>query len=143
MIVDHLLQFTSDEGQVLSAAAASDYRVDFGQEAPTTGLDQPQLVAVFTVKADVTGTLTCSLQDSDEEGSGYADCVAATSVDSPVAGTQVIVPMPHQHKRFMQAYFGGSPTAGTVHAFITSGIQFNHAPKQAESIQSLYETAGA
>ena len=31
MIVDYLMMFTKDEGQKLSAAAASDFRLDFGQ----------------------------------------------------------------------------------------------------------------
>ena len=36
MIVDYLMMFTKDEGQKLSAAAASDFRLDFGQPKPAT-----------------------------------------------------------------------------------------------------------
>ena len=57
MIVDYLMMFTKDEGQKLTAAAVSDFRLDFGQPKPTTGYAYGDLVAVFTVKADVTGNL--------------------------------------------------------------------------------------
>lgn len=137
MIIDYLMQFTSDAGQALTAAAASDFRIDFGQEAPTTGLDHDRIVAVFTVKEDVTGTLTLSLQDCGTETGSYANCAVAASLSSPVAGTQVVLPLPNHHKRYMQAYFGGSPTAGTVHAFITSGFQDNVPFKQAQSIEDV------
>ena len=39
MILDHFLEFTSSKGQTLTAAAASDFRFDFYQEEPTTGMD--------------------------------------------------------------------------------------------------------
>ncbi len=136
MIIDYLLMFTKDEGQTLSAAAASDFRLDFQQKAPTTGMGYSDLVAIFTVKKDVTGTLTFSLQDSDNETSGYADCATSATLKAPVAGTQIVPPTPHRHKRFMQAYFGGSPTAGTVHGFITSGYQDNIPFEQAASIHT-------
>lgn len=137
MIIDFLQQFTADEGQTLSAAAGSDFRIDFGQKAPTTGMDYDRIHAVFTIKEDVTGTLTLSLQDSDTEDSGYADCATATTLEAPVAGTQVAIPIPARHKRFMQAYFGGEPTAGKVHAFLTTGIQDNIPPEQAPSLKGI------
>ena len=34
MIVDYLMMFTKDEGQKLTAAAESDFRLDFGQPKP-------------------------------------------------------------------------------------------------------------
>lgn len=134
MIVDYLMQFTADKGQTLSAAAASDYRIDFGQKAPTTGMDTDRLCAVFTVKADVTGKVTFSLQDCDTETGSYANCATSVELNAPNAGTQVAIPLPNRHKRYMQAYFGGTPTAGTVHAFITSGVQDNVPFEQAPSL---------
>ena len=128
MIVDYLMMFTKDEGQKLSAAAASDFRLDFGQPKPTTGYAYGDLVAVFTVKADVTGNLTISLQDSDTETSGFAD--VATAV------TQIVIPIPYHHKRYMQANFAGTVSAGTVHGFITSGFQDNAGFEQAPSIKT-------
>lgn len=137
MIIDHLLMFTKDVGQVLTAAAASDYRIDFGQEAPTTGLDEDRPVAVFTVKDAVTGKLQISLQDCDTETGSYADVVTGVELNAPAAGTQIVLPMPAHHKRYLQAYFGGSPTAGTVHGFITSGVQDNVPPAQAASLDGI------
>lgn len=136
MIIDYLMMFTKDAGQTLSAAADSEFRLDFTQKAPTTGQDYSNLVAVFTVKKAVTGTLTFSLQDSDTETSGYADCATSATLTSPAAGTQIAIPLPRHHKRFMQARFGGSPTAGTVHGFITTGFQDNVPFEQAASIHT-------
>lgn len=137
MIIDHLLEFTSHAGQVLTAAAASDYRIDFCQKAPTTGLDYDRIVALFTVKADVTGKLQIKLQDCDTETGGYSDLAIAPELSSPTAGTQVVIPIPAHHKRYVQAYFGSDSTgitAGTVHGAIVSGVQNNVPPEQAASI---------
>lgn len=136
MIVDYLMMFTKDEGQKLSAAAASDFRLDFGQPKPTTGYAYGDLVAVFTVKADVTGNLTISLQDSDTEASGFADVATAVTLATPKAGTQIVIPIPYHHKRYMQANFAGTVSAGTVHGFITSGFQDNAGFEQAPSIKT-------
>lgn len=136
MIVDYLMMFTKDEGQKLSAAAASDFRLDFGQPKPTTGYAYGDLVAVFTVKADVTGNLTISLQDSDTETSGFADVATAVTLATPKAGTQIVIPIPYHHKRYMQANFAGTVSAGTVHGFITSGFQDNAGLEQAPSIKT-------
>lgn len=136
MIVDYLMMFTKDEGQKLSAAAASDFRLDFGQPKPTTGYAYGDLVAVFTVKADVTGNLTISLQDSDTETSGFADVSTAVALAAPKAGTQIVIPIPYHHKRYMQANFAGTVSGGTVHGFITSGFQDNAGFEQAPSIKT-------
>lgn len=136
MIVDYLMMFTKDEGQKLSAAAASDFRLDFGQPKPTTGYAYGDLVAVFTVKADVAGNLTISLQDSDTETSGFADVSTAVTLAAPKAGTQIVIPIPYHHKRYMQANFAGTVSAGTVHGFITSGFQDNAGFEQAPSIKT-------
>lgn len=136
MIVDYLMMFTKDEGQKLTAAAASDFRLDFGQPKPTTGYAYGDLVAVFTVKADVTGNLTISLQDSDTETSSFADVSTAVTLAAPKAGTQIVIPIPYHHKRYMQANFAGTVSAGTVHGFITSGFQDNAGFEQAPSIKT-------
>lgn len=136
MIVDYLMMFTKDEGQKLTAAVESDFRLDFGQPKPTTGYAYGDLVAVFTVKADVTGNLTISLQDSDTETSGFADVSTAVTLAAPKAGTQIVIPIPYHHKRYMQANFAGTVSAGTVHGFITSGFQDNAGFEQAPSIKT-------
>lgn len=136
MIVDYLMMFTKDEGQKLTGAAASDFRLDFGQPKPTTGYAYGDLVAVFTVKADVTGNLTISLQHSDTETSGFADVATAVQLTAPKAGTQIVIPIPYHHKRYMQANFAGTVSAGTVHGFITSGFQDNAGFEQAPTIKT-------
>lgn len=138
MIIDDLLMFTNDAGQKVSGTAAvSEYRLDFGQIAPTTGHSHGELVAVFSCKTDVTGNLTISLQHSDEETSGYTDVATAVTLSAPKAGTQVVIPMPYHHKRYVQANFGGTPS-GTVHGFITSGFQDNNGFAQAPSLNTVY-----
>lgn len=139
MIVDHLLELA--DLQSVTAAAASTNTVDFGQEAPTTGMDELEMVMVFTVAEDVKGTITFAIQHSDAETTGFADAVASGSLTAPAAGTRVVLPMPHTHKRYVRAYFGGSPTAGKVNAVITTGFDANVPFKQAQSVQSLYVKA--
>lgn len=136
MIIDYLMMFTTDAGQALTKAAASDFRLDFGQKSPTTGMDYGDLCAVFTVKSAVTGTLTISLQDCDTEEGTYADVATGVELTAPAAGTQVVIPVPRHHRRFMRANFGGAPTAGTVHGFITSGVQDNVPFEQAPTIKT-------
>jgi hypothetical protein len=123
MIIDHLLEFTPAEGTKLTGAADAPTTLDFLQEHPTTGYAATRLHAVFAISADVTGELLISLQDSDEAESGFKDCAVAASVTDPKEGTLIAIPLPTRHKRYLKAHFGGSPTAGTVKGFVTSGVQ--------------------
>lgn len=59
---------------------------------------------------------------------------SATFALNPKAGTVIAVPVPYETKRYLKAYFGGSPTAGTVTAFLTEGRQAWKAAAQAEAI---------
>ena len=136
-IIDHLLEFTKSTGQALSAKAASDFRIDFGQEAPTTGMDNQPLYAVFYALTAIGGTLTVSLQDCDTEGGSYADVAASATLTAPAAGTQIVIPMPRHHKRFVQAHFGGAPSSGTIRGFITTGLQDNVPPAEAPSVAAV------
>lgn len=124
MIIDHFLEFTKAEGQTLSGDADSDFRFDFEQSDPTTGMDTDRPVAVFNVKEDATGTLKVSLQDSDEEEGTYTDVAVSAEYENPVAGTQIVIPMPMHHKRYLKAHFSGA-TGGTIRGCITSGVQDN------------------
>lgn len=131
MLIDQNLVLA--DGQKLTAAKESDKVVDFGQTAPTGGMSR-MLSAVFLVSADVTGTLQFKLQDSDD-GSTFADlAVAGAVLSAPKAGTMAQIPVPYEHKRYVRAYFGGSPTAGTVFAGLTWGRQLNTPAPQAASI---------
>ncbi len=137
MIIDHFLEFTKSTGQTLKADAASEYRFDFYQEEPTTGMDYDRPVAVFTITSAVTGTLKISLQDCDTEEGTYADVAVAASVENPAAGTQIVIPIPAHHKRYLQAYFAGA-TAGVIRGVVTSGIQDNDGFAQAPSLGKNY-----
>lgn len=137
MIIDHFLEFTKSTGQTLTGAAASEYRFDFYQEAPTTGMDYDRPVAVFNVLSDVTGTLTISLQDCDTETGTYANVAVAAAAAAPAAGTQIVIPLPAHHKRYLQAYFSGA-TAGVVRGVVTSGVQDNEGFAQAPSLGKNY-----
>ena len=124
MIVDYLLELA--EKQALTAAAGSDYAHDFEQSEPTAGLAGPELVMVFQVAEDVTGDLQFCIQDAGtNKEASYSTVVAGPTFTNPVAGTQWVVKLPYTHKRFMRAYFGGTPTAGKVNALITSGFTQN------------------
>ena len=137
MIIDHFLEFTKSTGQTLTGNAASEYRFDFYQDEPTTGMDYDRPVAVFTVIGDVTGTLTISLQDCATEEGTYANVAVAAAVSAPAAGTQIVIPIPAHHKRYLQAYFSGA-TAGVVRGVVTSGIQDNDGFAQAPSLGKNY-----
>ena len=60
----------------------------------------------------------------------------AVTLATPKAGTQIVIPIPYHHKRYMQANFAGTVSAGTVHGFITSGFQDNAGFEQAPSIKT-------
>lgn len=136
MIVDHLLELS--DSQNLTASVASTNTVDFGQEAPTTGMDALDMVMVFTVAEDVKGTVSFAIQHSDQETTGFVNAVVSETLTAPAAGTRVVLKMPYNHKRYVRAFFGGSPTAGKVDAIITTGFDSNVPFKQAASVQALY-----
>ena len=60
----------------------------------------------------------------------------AVTLAAPKAGTQIVIPIPYHHKRYMQANFAGTVSGGTVHGFITSGFQDNAGFEQAPSIKT-------
>ena len=136
MIVDHFLELS--ESQSLTASAASTNTVDFGQEAPTSGMAGLDLVMVFTVAEDVKGTVSFAIQHSDAETTGFVAAVTSETLTAPAAGTRVVLKMPYNHKRYVRGFFGGSPTAGKVDAVITTGFDANTPFKQAASVQALY-----
>ncbi len=131
MIVDNDLIFASN--QKLTAAKESTNMIDFEQVSPTGGMSG-FLSAYFHVTGDVTGTLQFKLQESDD-GSSFTDLVTiGAALSAPKAGTMVQVPFPFEHKRYVRAYFGGAPTAGTVSAGLVWGRQLNTPAPQAASI---------
>jgi hypothetical protein len=135
MIIDALLEFS--KSQALTAAAASTNVVDLGQAAPTPGM-VGVLDLVVTVASAVKGTLQVKLQDCDTESGTFADVLSGATLTAPEEGTQIVLRVPQNTKRYLRAYFGGAPTAGTVNAALVWGSDNNVPPAQAESIQSLY-----
>ena len=131
MLVDQLLILA--EKQKLSAAAAGTKVIDFGQKDSTAGFSK-HLIATCVVAAKVTGTLQFKLQECDTESGSYTDCASSGVFSAPEAGTVIQIPMPYHTKRYVKAYFGGAPTAGTVNAFLTEGRQQWNAEAQAPAI---------
>lgn len=133
MLVDKELLFA--DGQTLTAAAAGTNAVDLEQVAPTPGLNGKLYLAVV-VQTAITGTLQVKLQDCATASGTYADCAAGATLTAPAAGTVIAVPVPVATKRYLKAYFGGSPTAGKVSAFLTWGKQAWVAAAEAASIKN-------
>lgn len=138
MIKDALLLLTPDAGQKLTAAAASVNQIDLGQVAPTPGMNRI-LTVVFQVMADVTGKITFAVQDCDTATGTYADITKSLELDAPEAGTQINVLLPEKCRRYIQTYFGGTVSAGTVRAFITTSSDNWYAAKEAPSKQYVIE----
>ncbi len=139
MLIDHSLIFA--DTQALTAAAASKNVIDLEQDS-TAGFSK-QLVFTAVVNADVTGKLQVKLQDCATASGTFADVAVAATLDSPKAGTIIQVPMPYATKRYLKAYFGGSPTGGKVSAFLTEGRQQWRAEAQAPSVASATVTEQA
>lgn len=135
MIIDALLQFSN--AQKLTAKAASANVVDFGQDKPTPGMSEV-LDVVVVVKEAVTGTLQPALQTCDTATGTYADIAVGELLTAPAAGTKVVIKVPYTCKRYLRVNYGGSPTAGTVSAFLTWGADQNEPFAQAPSLADAY-----
>lgn len=136
MIIDYLLEFSVK--QKLTAAAESDYHLDFIQTAPTSGLDGRELTVFFTVNEDITGDIDFHIQDS-ADCETFKDLVVSGIFSSPKAGTHVALTLPHTHKQYLRVYYGQSPSAGTVSAFlgVDDNAQHNDGFEQTASITEL------
>lgn len=130
MIIDKFLQVSDD--QAVTASAASDNVIDFGQERPNTGLDDRSKM-VFTVSESATAsgaaTVTFSIQDSDDNAT-FANVVASAAIGKAklTAGQQFVLPIPVILRRYCRAYYTvttGPLTGGKFSAQIVMGIQQN------------------
>jgi len=132
MIIDKALQ-VSDK-QAVTATAASNDNIDFGQANPNTGLtDHANMVinVAETALAAGAATVTFSVQDS-ADNSTFADVAATAAIGKAalVAGAQFVIPMPTRHRRYVRVNYtvGAGPlTAGKFSAQVVAGIQQNTA----------------
>lgn len=130
MIIDRQLQVSNE--QAVTATAASTDVIDFGQTTPNVGMSDHFDLSI-TVDEAVTAagaaTVTFSIQDS-ADNSSWAD-VALTAAIGKVAlpiGTQITIPMPNVHRRYVRVNYTvatGPLTAGKFSAQFVTGIQLN------------------
>ena len=132
MLVDQSLVLT--ENQKLTAAAAGQNVIDLEEETSTTG---------FSKVLEVSGTLQVKLQECATKSGTFTDVAAGAVLTAPKKGTVIQFPMPYHTKQFLRIYFGGSPTAGTVTAFLTEGRQQWRPAKQAPSLAEVTVTEQA
>ncbi len=140
MLVDQSLVLT--ENQKLTAAAAGQNVIDLEEETSTTGFSKVLEVSA-TIVADVAGTLQVKLQECATKNGTFTDVAAGAVLTAPKKGTVIQFPMPYHTKQFLRIYFGGSPTAGTVTAFLTEGRQQWRPAKQAPSLAEVTVTEQA
>jgi hypothetical protein len=100
-----------DFGAIDSRAAMQSHR---------TG-EQHEATVVFHTSADITGTVTPKLQDTDDISGTpvWGDLVTAQGVVNPKAGAFAFIPMPKTHKRYVRA--ATAAAAATVTAFLEPG----------------------
>jgi hypothetical protein len=128
MIIDKSLQVSND--QAVTASAASTDVIDFGQTNPNVGKDDRSKMVINVseaVTASGAATVTFSIQDS-ANNSDFAD-VAVTAAHGKALltlGKQIVIPMPHNLRRYCRVYYTvatGPLTAGKFVASIVTGIQ--------------------
>ncbi len=130
MIIDKGLQ-VSNEQAVTSSAASTDV-IDYGQANPNSGVGQNTSMAITVDEAAAasgSATVTFSIQDS-ADNSSWADVAVTAAIGKAalLAGKQVLIPMPVQHRRYVRAYYtvGTGPlTAGKFSAQVVTGVQLN------------------
>ncbi len=117
MINDKSLQLSAD--QTLTAVGASTDYLDLGSDRDIG--PGAQLWLVCLVKTAITGTLSVAVRTDDNSSfSSPTTLITSPTLSAPAAGTQIVLPFPFENERYVQAYYGGAPTAGAVDCFITS-----------------------
>lgn len=130
MIIDRFLQVSNE--QAVTASAASTDVIDFGQTTPNTGISDHLDLSITvdeTVTAAGAGTVTFSIQDS-ADNSTFADVAATVAIGKAALpiGSQIVIPMPKLHRRYVRVYYtvGTGPlTAGKFSAQFVTGLQLN------------------
>lgn len=132
MYIDKALQVSNE--QAVTATAVSTDVIDFGQVNPNSGLSDQLTMAITvdeTAAAAGAATVTFSVQDSADNAT-FADVAATAAIGKAtlVAGAQVLIPMPLQHRRYVRVNYtvGTGPlTAGKFSAQVVSGVQASRA----------------
>lgn len=130
MIIDKLLQISNE--QAVTASAASEDVIDFGQANPNIGMDdRSSMVITVDESAAASGaaTVTFSVQDS-ADNSTFADVAVTAAIGkaSLAAGQQIVIPMPTKLRRYCRVYYTvatGPLTAGKFSAQVVTGVQQN------------------
>lgn len=137
-MIDHELLFA--DGQTLTSAAAGAIVADL-EQAENADLSTLPYFAVVC-QTDIEGTIQPKLQHSDTKNGTYTDCAVGAIAEAPTAGTTLLVPTPVKTKRFIRAYFDGTPQ-GKVSAFLTWGRQaWTAVPEDEEKEESGDEGGG-
>ncbi|NYT44601.1 hypothetical protein H0A64_07140 [Alcaligenaceae bacterium] len=130
MYIDKFLQVSDD--QAVTATAASTDVIDFGQAKPNSGMSD-RLSMVVTVGEGATAagaaTVTFTVQDS-ADNSSFADVISSGAIGKAALalGSQIVLPMPTQHRRYVRLNYTvatGPLTAGKFSAQVVTGIQQN------------------
>lgn len=130
MIIDKALQVSNE--QAVTVSAASTDVIDYGQANPNSGVGQNVSMAITTDEAAAatgSATVTFSIQDS-ADNSSWSDVAVTAAIGKAtlVAGKQILIPMPSQHRRYVRAYYTvatGPLTAGKFSAQVVTGVQLN------------------
>jgi hypothetical protein len=80
--------------------------------------EQHETTVVFHTSANVTGSVTPILQDS-EDNSTFNALVTGQAVTNPKTGAFAFIPMPKTHKRYVRAATAAAAT--TVTAYLEPG----------------------
>lgn len=132
MYIDKNLQVA--DAQAVTVSGVSTDMIDFGQTNSNSGMSNHLTMAV-TVDATATAagaaTVKFTIQDS-ADGVTFADVASSADIGKAAltAGAQVLIPMPMQHRRFVQLYYTvttGPLTAGAFSAQVVTGVQANRA----------------
>lgn len=120
-MMDIKLVFCEDQSAAASFTSAA---LDFGQEAPTTGLNDRKLYVVVKATTDCagTGTLTLTLEHSDKETADFSTAFVTAALTADELNDGVVLPMPIKHKRYVRLKGTASTTAltaGAVTAYLS------------------------
>lgn len=121
MILDKLLQVST--AQVVTATAGSTDVLDLKQDRDI-GIGEPvYLVTNISAVSGTSPTLVIAIQSDDNSGFSSASVLASSaSLAPPVAGQQIVVPLPRTNERYLRANYtvGGTSPSITLDSYFTT-----------------------